>query len=80
VKFILCGTHSLFWASVKCRWVRLIATLGAGQGKSSELVLSGLVRARFCELLAPKVPQGSSDLFLMGVALADGCDSGNSHD
>src|SRR5437879_12855970 len=49
------------------RWVRLVATLGAGQGKSSELVLSALVRARFCELLAPKVPQVSSDLFLMGL-------------
>ncbi|HEV2732468.1 MAG TPA: HDOD domain-containing protein [Terriglobales bacterium] len=49
------------------RWVRLIATLGAGQGKSSELVLSALVRARFCELLAGKVPHGSSDLFLMGL-------------
>ena len=49
------------------RWVRLIATLGAGQGKSSELVLSALVRARFCELLASKVPHGSSDLFLMGL-------------
>jgi len=49
------------------RWVRLVATLGAGQGKSSELVLSALVRARFCELLAPRVPQGSSDLFLMGL-------------
>src|SRR5207247_522373 len=32
-----------------------------------ELVLSALVRARFCELLAPKVPQVSSDLFLMGL-------------
>src|SRR5207244_8888898 len=49
------------------RWVRLVATLGAGQGKSSELVLSALVRARFCELLASKVPHGSSDLFLMGL-------------
>jgi c-di-GMP-related signal transduction protein len=35
------------------RWVRLVVTLAAGQGKSSELVLSALVRARFCELLSP---------------------------
>ena len=34
------------------RWIRLVATLGAGQGKSSALVLSALVRARFCELPA----------------------------
>src|SRR5208283_1331250 len=45
----------------------LVATLGAGQGKSSDLVLSALVRARFCELLSPKIPHGDSDLFLMGM-------------
>jgi c-di-GMP-related signal transduction protein len=49
------------------RWIRLVATLGAGQDKPSELVLSALVRARFCELLSPKVPHGDSDLFLMGL-------------
>ncbi len=49
------------------RWIRLVATLGAGQGKTSELVLSAMVRARFCELLSPKVPHGDSDLFLMGL-------------
>jgi c-di-GMP-related signal transduction protein len=49
------------------RWIRLVATLGAGQGKSSELVLSALVRARFSELLSPKIPHGDSDLFLMGL-------------
>ena len=49
------------------RWIRLVATLGAGQDKSSELVLSALVRARFCELLSPKIPHGDSDLFLMGL-------------
>ena len=38
-----------------------------GQGKTSELVLSALVRARFCELLSPKVAHGDSDLFLMGL-------------
>jgi c-di-GMP-related signal transduction protein len=49
------------------RWVRLVATLGAGQDKSSELVLTALVRARFCELLSPRIPHGQSDLFLMGL-------------
>ena len=52
------------------RWVRLVVTLGAGQGRSTELVLSALVRARFCELLSPKVPHGQSDLFLMGLLSA----------
>jgi c-di-GMP-related signal transduction protein len=49
------------------RWIRLVATLGAGQGKSSDLVLSALVRARFCELLSPKLQHGDSDLFLIGM-------------
>jgi c-di-GMP-related signal transduction protein len=49
------------------RWVRLVATLAAGQGKPSDLVLSALVRARFCELLSPKIPHGDSDLFLLGL-------------
>jgi c-di-GMP-related signal transduction protein len=49
------------------RWVRLVATLGAGQNKSSELVLGALVRARFCELLSSKIPHVQSDLFLMGL-------------
>jgi c-di-GMP-related signal transduction protein len=49
------------------RWVRLVAAVGAGQDSSSDLLLSSLVRARFAELLAPKVPHGESDLFLMGL-------------
>ena len=49
------------------RWIRLVATLGAGQNKSSDLVLAALVRARFCELLSPRVQSGDSDLFLMGM-------------
>ena len=53
------------------RWIRLVASLGAGQDKASDLVLAALVRARFCELLSPKVQHnvqhGDSDLFLMGM-------------
>jgi EAL and modified HD-GYP domain-containing signal transduction protein len=50
-----------------CRWVRLVATLNAGQDKPSELVTSALVRARFCELLSPRVNHAGSDLFLVGL-------------
>jgi c-di-GMP-related signal transduction protein len=49
------------------RWIRLVASLGAGQDKTSDLVLAALVRARFCELLSPKIQHGDSDLFLMGL-------------
>jgi c-di-GMP-related signal transduction protein len=49
------------------RWVRLVAAVGAGQDKTSDLVLSALVRGRFGELLSPKVQHGESDLFLMGL-------------
>jgi c-di-GMP-related signal transduction protein len=49
------------------RWIRLVASLGAGQDKSSDLVLAALVRARFCELLSPKIQFGDSDLFLLGL-------------
>jgi len=49
------------------RWVRLVAAVGAGQERTSDLVLSALVRGRFGELLAPQVPHGESDLFLLGL-------------
>jgi c-di-GMP-related signal transduction protein len=49
------------------RWVRLIATVGAGKEKSSDLVLCALVRARFGELLSPLMSHGDSDLFLLGL-------------
>ena len=49
------------------RWVRLVAAVGAGQERTSDLVLSALVRGRFAELVAPHVPHGQSDLFLMGL-------------
>jgi EAL and modified HD-GYP domain-containing signal transduction protein len=49
------------------RWVRLVAAVGAGEEKTSDLVLSALVRGRFGELLSPHVEHGESDLFLLGL-------------
>ena len=49
------------------RWVRMASTLAMGQDKCSDLVLSSLVRARFGELVAPKLKQGESELYLMGL-------------
>jgi c-di-GMP-related signal transduction protein len=49
------------------RWIRLVASLGAGQNRPTDLVLAALVRARFCELLSPHIQHGDSDLFLMGM-------------
>ena len=49
------------------RWIRMATTLVLGQDKCSDLVLSSLVRARFCELIAPKVGRSKSDLFLVGM-------------
>jgi len=49
------------------RWIRMATTLIMGQEKCSDLVLASLVRARFCELIAPKVNHGSCDLFLIGM-------------
>ena len=49
------------------RWVRLATTLVASQSRSSDLVLSALVRARFCELLEPGLPHKHPDLFLVGL-------------
>ena len=47
--------------------MRLIATLTVGQNKPSELLNSAMTRARFCEIIAERVPHGESDLFLMGL-------------
>jgi len=49
------------------RWIRMATTLIMGQEKCSDLVLSSLVRAHFCELIAPKVNPGPCDLFLIGM-------------
>jgi EAL and modified HD-GYP domain-containing signal transduction protein len=49
------------------RWLHLVATLAAGQNKTSALILAALVRARFCELLGLKSRRRDSDLFLLGL-------------
>ena len=38
-----------------------------GQEKCSDLILSTLVRARFCELMAPKLKHNQAELYLMGL-------------
>jgi EAL and modified HD-GYP domain-containing signal transduction protein len=48
------------------RWIRLVVMVGAGEQKCSELVLMGLARARFCELLSARL-ESDTDLFLMGL-------------
>ena len=48
------------------RWIRLVVMVGAAEQKSSELVVMGLARARFCELLSNRL-RSNSDLFLMGL-------------
>jgi c-di-GMP-related signal transduction protein len=48
------------------RWIRLVVTVGAAEQRCSELVLMGLTRARFCELLSDRL-QSNTDLFLMGL-------------
>jgi c-di-GMP-related signal transduction protein len=48
------------------RWIRLVVTVGAAEQKCSELVLMGLARARFCELLSNQL-QSNTDLFLLGL-------------
>ena len=40
--------------------------MGAAEQRCNELVLMGLTRARFCELLSNRL-QSSTDLFLMGL-------------
>lgn len=49
------------------RWIGMATTLVMAQNKPSDLILSSLVRARFCELIAPRVKHGEADLFIMGM-------------
>ena len=56
------------------RWAALVAVMGLGQGKPSELVVMALTRARFAELIAPALGQQGHELemFLTGLlSLAD---------
>jgi EAL and modified HD-GYP domain-containing signal transduction protein len=48
------------------RWIRLVVTVGAAEQTCSELVVMGLARARFCELLADRM-KSEADVFLMGL-------------
>ena len=51
------------------KWISLVCVAAMSEDKSGELVRLPLVRARFCELLAPGagVPELAGDLFLMGL-------------
>jgi c-di-GMP-related signal transduction protein len=51
------------------RWIRLVVTVSAAEQTCSELVVTALARARFCELLATRL-KSESDLFLMGLLSA----------
>ena len=51
----------------KLATVAIATTLGKEPGKSHELILLSLQRARFCELLAPLVQQAAAEQYLMGL-------------
>jgi c-di-GMP-related signal transduction protein len=54
------------------RWIRLVVTVSAAEQKCSELVLMGLTRGRFCELLSSRL-SAITDLFLLGLlSIMDG--------
>jgi EAL and modified HD-GYP domain-containing signal transduction protein len=54
------------------KWVSLIAVTSLASGKPAELAALPLIRAQFCELLAPSARLGESanDLFLLGLLSA----------
>ena len=49
------------------RWIRLVTLVSAAMQRSTDLVLSALVRARFCELLTQNLSRTTSDPFLLGL-------------
>ena len=54
------------------KWVSLIAVTCMASGKPAERMALPLIRAQFCELLAPCARQAdsSNDLFLLGLLSA----------
>lgn len=54
------------------RWVSLVTIACMGDRKPSELIMLPLIRAHFCELLAPRagLATSSNDLFLLGLLSA----------
>jgi EAL and modified HD-GYP domain-containing signal transduction protein len=51
------------------RWLSLLVMAGMGKDKPEELVIQAMIRAKFCELLAPKVgaAQRAQDFFFLGL-------------
>jgi c-di-GMP-related signal transduction protein len=51
------------------KWVSLIALASMGQDKPEELIIQTMIRAKFCEALAPSIGLGdrADDLFLLGM-------------
>jgi EAL and modified HD-GYP domain-containing signal transduction protein len=51
------------------RWLSLLVMAGMGKDKPEELVLQATIRAKFCEMLAPKagVPARAQDFFFLGL-------------
>jgi len=51
------------------KWVSFVALAGMGEDKPDELVIAALIRARFCEALAPRMGLAgrSEELFLLGM-------------
>jgi len=60
---LLLGTRELK------KWVSVVALSGMGFDKPQELLTVSLIRARFCEMLAPRagLQERSSDLFMTGL-------------
>ncbi len=49
------------------RWCRLAGMFEMSRGRSSELVLTALIRARFCELVGARFDHVDTDMFLIGM-------------